>query len=157
AEQTLEPARVPGWLRGVLPPAFVTVGAALALLAALAADGLSLLELGWVGLFAFLFALSATGFFTALAGAFPGPSRKTGARSSPSEAPEPSAPLPRTALLMPIYHESAEQVFAAVAAMRESLLARPGGEAFEIFVLSDSRDPVLAAEEERAFRRVSAG
>ena len=66
------------------------------------------------------------------------------------------APLPRSALLLPIYHESAEHVFAAVAAMRESLSRTPGGEAFEIFVLSDSRDPMRAAEEERAYRRVVA-
>src|SRR6201999_2430556 len=65
-------------------------------------------------------------------------------------------PLPRSALLLPIYHESAEYVFAAVAAMRESLAATPGGEAFEIFVLSDSRDPGSAAAEERAYRRIAA-
>jgi len=64
--------------------------------------------------------------------------------------------LPRTALLMPIYHESAEDVFAALAGMRESLAALPGGKAFDVFVLSDSRDPETCAEEERAFRRVAA-
>lgn len=64
--------------------------------------------------------------------------------------------LPRTALLMPIYHESAEDVFAALAGMRESLAALPEGRAFDVFVLSDSRDPEICAEEERAFRRVAA-
>jgi membrane glycosyltransferase len=64
--------------------------------------------------------------------------------------------LPRTALLMPIYHESAEDVFAALAGMRESLAALPEGKAFDVFVLSDSRDPEVCAEEERAFRRVAA-
>src|SRR5690606_3906234 len=67
-----------------------------------------------------------------------------------------AAALPRTALLMPIYHESAEDVFAALAGMRESLAALPEGKAFDVFVLSDSRDPEVCAEEERAFRRVAA-
>jgi membrane glycosyltransferase len=57
---------------------------------------------------------------------------------------------------MPIYHESAEDVFAALAGMRESLAALPEGKAFDVFVLSDSRDPEICAEEERAFRRVAA-
>jgi membrane glycosyltransferase len=159
AEQALVPAAVPNWLRGLLVPASLTAAASLALLIALGADGLSALELGWTALFGFLFGLAAIGCFTALLGfsrrAPPGFSG-----SGVDEAARPAAatlePLPRSAVIMPIYHESAEQVFAAVAAMREELLACSGGEAFEIFVLSDSRDPALAAEEERAFRRVSA-
>ncbi len=66
------------------------------------------------------------------------------------------AELPRTAVIMPIYHESAEDVFAALAGMRESLAALPEGKSFEVFVLSDSRDPEVCSEEERAFRRVAA-
>jgi len=68
----------------------------------------------------------------------------------------PNTALPKTALIMPVYHESAEEVFAALAAMREALSAHPAAQAFEVFVLSDSRDPVLAAEEESAFRVVAA-
>jgi membrane glycosyltransferase len=64
-------------------------------------------------------------------------------------------PLPRSALIMPIYEEDAEHVFAGLAAMRESLAHTPGGQAFEIFILSDSRRPEQVAEEERAFRRVA--
>jgi membrane glycosyltransferase len=165
AEQRLVPASLPRWLRGLLAPLCLTASVSLALLIALGADGLSAVELGWSALFAFLFGLAGIGCFTALLG-FP---KRTPLGFSESDFSEsgvrgesalPAAlaqePLPRSALIMPIYHESAEQVFAAVAAMREELLACPGAEALEIFVLSDSRDPVLAAEEERAFRRVSA-
>jgi membrane glycosyltransferase len=153
AAQGLEPARIPAWLRGLLPPVFVTTGAALALLVALGGAGIGALELAWVGLFAFLFGLSAIGCCTAMLGL----GRQRGERPSVEPVlPAPAAPLPRSAVVMPVYHESAEEVFAALAAMRDSLLACPGAEAFEIFVLSDSRDPLLAAEEERAFRRVTA-
>jgi membrane glycosyltransferase len=161
AAQGLEPARIPVWLRGLLPPLFVTAGAALALLVALGGhglggqglngEGLGALELVWVGLFAFLFGLSAIGCCTALLGL-----GRRAPRPATPDAATSAGPLPRSAVVMPIYHESAEQVFAALAAMRQSLLACPGAEAFEIFVLSDSRDPLLAAEEERAFRRVTA-
>jgi membrane glycosyltransferase len=77
-------------------------------------------------------------------------------REAHPEAHDGALILPRTALLMPIYHESAEDVFAALAGMRESLAALPEGKAFDVFVLSDSRDPEICAEEERAFRRVAA-
>jgi membrane glycosyltransferase len=77
-------------------------------------------------------------------------------REAHDAEPDGALVLPRTALLMPIYHESAEDVFAALAGMRESLAALPEGKAFDVFVLSDSRNPEVCAEEERAFRRVAA-
>lgn len=148
SEQKLEPVRVPRWLQGLLPSLLLTGGTSLALLVALGSDGLGALELAWVALFAFLFGVGTVGFFTALRG--------VSSSSAPELKLEPNAPLPRSALVMPIYHESAERVFANLAAMRDALLSCPGGDAFEIFVLSDSRDPAIAAEEERAFRRVTA-
>jgi membrane glycosyltransferase len=158
--QEFERARVPRWLAGVALPALLTFGAAHVLWRSLARDGSHGLELGWVGLFAFLFFLAATGFSTAVLGYAARPrraSRKSehvDAGAAGIEGVEPA--LPRTALVMPIYHESAEDVFAALAGIRESLASLPGGEAFEIFVLSDSRDPEVCADEERAFRRVKA-
>jgi len=80
------------------------------------------------------------------------------ARPAPqAEAPlaEDGPLLPATAVIMPVYHESPSRVLAAAVAMREQLLHEPGTEHFEIFVLSDSRDPERAAEEERAVRRVT--
>jgi membrane glycosyltransferase len=151
-DQTLRPARVPSWVKGALAPALLTLAVCGTLLSALARDGIAFVELAWVALFGFLFGLSAVGLCTAAIGFVVLRRRK------PEALPQVGAiaPLPRSALVMPIYHESAERVFAAIAAMRESLAATPGGDAFEIFVLSDSRDPACAAAEERALRRISA-
>lgn len=147
-DQHLEPLRVPRWLLGLLLPFVLTSAATGALLAGMREGGLTPLEGLWATLFAFLFGFAAVGCCVAVYGFF--------ARSKRPEraASDALKPLPRSALLMPIYHESAEDVFAALAAMRESLENTPGGDAFEIFVLSDSRDAERAAEEERAFRRV---
>jgi membrane glycosyltransferase len=149
-DQSLGRARPPGWLRWLAALAVAVLAAA-----ALGVGGPSPLALAWGLLFAFLFGVSATGAATAALGFAV---LRRGARAQPA-AESPGAadgPLPRSALVMPIYHESAERVFAAIAAMRESLAATPGGDAFEIFVLSDSRDPGCAAAEERALRRVAA-
>ena len=70
-------------------------------------------------------------------------------------SPEADGPLPLTAVVMPIYEEDPERVFAALAAMRGALLAEGHGDAFEIFVASDTRDPRKAADEMRAWRRLA--
>jgi len=127
----------------------LTLLAAHALWSRLAADGGSVLEMCWTALFIFLFAQAAIGLATVVLGFF--------ARPPTQASAEPKQALPRTALLMPIYHESAEDVFAALAGMREALSGLAGGEAFEIFVLSDSREPGVCADEERAFRSVASG
>jgi membrane glycosyltransferase len=150
-DQTLRTADLPHWFKGAIAPAALTLAVTALLISGLAEGGLSVLELVWAALFAFLFGLSAVGLCTAVLG-FVALRRS----AEPQAAVQPSEPLPRSALVMPIYHESAERVFAAIAAMRESLAATPGGDAFEIFVLSDSRDPGCAAAEERALRRISA-
>lgn len=157
--QAFEPARLPRWLRGALPPLALTLAASYWLWHALRADGGNLLELGWVLLFAFLFGQAALGLSTAALGFVL--RRRERALTPPAASASPAAPAPaaalgRTALLMPIYHESCEDVFAALAGMREELSRLPEGSAFELFVLSDSRDPQVCADEERAFRRVSA-
>jgi membrane glycosyltransferase len=153
SDQSFSPARASSWFTASI----AKVGAAIALaalaLAAACARVASLLELTWWALFAFLLGLSAIGAATAAVGFF-APRRRATTPQLVSGGG--AAALPRSALLMPIYHESAERVFAAIAAMRESLAATPGGDAFEIFVLSDSRDPGCAAAEERALRRIAA-
>ena len=145
-DQSLKAARIPRWLRGLFPPMTMTAAAAGMMAIELARGGLTVAETVYTLLFAFLFALSAIGFCTALLGFL---------RRAPRRPPSPAEELPRSALVMPVYHEHPERVFAAIAAMRESLAATPGGEAFEIFVLSDSRDPGSAAAEERAYRRIA--
>lgn len=65
------------------------------------------------------------------------------------------APLPegRVALLMFLRNEDPERALARLAATRASLDATGEGHRFDVFVLSDSSDPAIAAEEERVFAR----
>ena len=57
----------------------------------------------------------------------------------------------RTALLMAIHDEDPDAVFRHLRATVESLDRAGSGEAFDVFVLSDTRDAVIAADEERLF------
>jgi len=170
-DQTLRALRVPRWVWGISAAGLATTTATVALLHELRADGLLMAEFVWIALFAFLFGCAALGCVTAVVGFFvsiAGLMRRntSGAASRPQMdvksvpvelvlPPATSPSLPRTALVMPIYEEDPERVFAGLLAMRESLSVTPGGDAFEIFVLSDSRKPEQVAEEERAFRRVA--
>ncbi|TGD97379.1 glucans biosynthesis glucosyltransferase MdoH [Methylobacterium nonmethylotrophicum] len=63
----------------------------------------------------------------------------------------------RTAALVAIHAEDAVAVFAAIRVMARSL-ARAGGDGrdLDIFVLSDTRDPEIAAVEAREFARIQA-
>lgn len=159
SEQKFGRPRFPGWVRGLVGPVTTTAVATLWLghwVQGL--RGLGLLELVWLGLFAFLFASAALGFFTALRGFV---ALREVRRTKEESLPGPTAAgeleqLPCSVVVVPIYHEDAAGVFARVAAMRESLEVHAAGAPFEIFVLSDSQDPLIAAEEERAFRRVTA-
>jgi membrane glycosyltransferase len=154
-DQTLRRAHIPSWALGLVPPVLITAAATTALLWTLADDGFSALELLWAGLFALLFGLGATGLSTAAIGFVQARRQHARRRRATTSVSHKPPALPRSALVMPVYHEDAEHVFAAVAAMRESLESVPGGEAFEIFVLSDSRIAERAAEEERAWRRIA--
>jgi len=150
-QQELRRMNVPGWMFGIGSVVLATLVATVALLRGLKVDGLTGAELLFAALFAGLFCLGGIGCAIAVVGFF-----TSFRRSAPAgQGRESQAPLPRSALVMPIYEEDAEHVFAGLAAMREALALTPGGEAFEIFVLSDSRRPEQIAEEERAFRRVA--
>ncbi len=151
--QAFAPFRAPRWLLGVMFALAVGGTVGLTLATNLSRNGLTIPELIFSTLCTFLFGFGAVGFWTASLGFVSSlRDRRAAAFTDPGKA----APLPRTALIMPIYHESPEHVFAALLGMRESLATLPGGDAFEIFVLSDSRVPERAAEEERAFRRIAA-
>ncbi len=64
-------------------------------------------------------------------------------------------PLPtlstRTALLVPVYNEDPQRTFAGVQAIVESVQATGQGACFDLFILSDTRRPEVAAAEEEAF------
>jgi membrane glycosyltransferase len=57
----------------------------------------------------------------------------------------------RTALLMPIYNEAPERIFAGLQAMYESLAATGALQHFEFFILSDTTNPEVWLEEEIGF------
>lgn len=57
----------------------------------------------------------------------------------------------RTAIVMPIYNESPSRVFAATAAIRESVEATGLGKHFDYFILSDTTNPDVWVAEERTF------
>lgn len=141
--QRLDGAR-PWWAIAPLAASAIGIGAGVLLLDA---TTVGVWTVGWAVLFGILVGLHAVAVLLALVGV---------ARSMrPKRWPESTGPLPRTALVMPIYEEDPERVFAALAAMREALIATGEANAFEIFVASDTQDPRRAADEMRAWRRLA--
>ena len=67
----------------------------------------------------------------------------------------PDAPLPhlatRTALLMPTYNEQPARIMAGLQAIDESLREIGAGDAFDLFILSDTTDPEIWIAEEAGF------
>lgn len=60
----------------------------------------------------------------------------------------------RTAILLPIYNEDIDLVFAGLKAMRASLAEEGAAAEFDYFILSDSTDPDVWLAEEVAWRRL---
>lgn len=69
-------------------------------------------------------------------------------------SPAPAKPVTRTALLMPLYNEDAEAAFGRLAALDASLARLGVSDAYDIFVLSDTRKAAIAADEDACFRRL---
>lgn len=112
-----------------------------------------------VGLFAITFAWIAFAAASAIAGLGRTALRPEPAEPQPGRAllPAPSeaaAGAERTALIMPVYNEDPATVFAALAAMAEEVALLPDAAAFEIFVLSDTRDPDIWIAEELALQNL---
>ncbi len=59
----------------------------------------------------------------------------------------------RTAVLFPVYNEDPHAVFTAAEVMAQALIEQAVDQT-DIFVLSDTRDPAIAAAEEQAFARL---
>ncbi len=72
-----------------------------------------------------------------------------------ARAPQDLAPLD-VALLVPVYNEVPWDVFGNAAAMLDDLAVRDGPHRYTLFVLSDTRDDAIAAQEWQGFERLRA-
>ncbi len=131
----------------------ITTLAALGLLASVfQPGGISPLKLFLLVLYAILFAWICVSFWTATIGFVICLTQRdryaistTGEQARTDAGVEPPA---RTALVMPIYNEDPVRVFAGLRAIYQSLVETGQHERFDVFVLSDTRDPDIWVEEE---------
>jgi membrane glycosyltransferase len=103
------------------------------------------LQIVLLGLFTITFAWIGFAALAALAGLLP---------LRPPRAA--ATPMGRTAILMPLYNEDPAPPAAALQAMAEGLIAAGAGRRFEVFVLSDTRDPDVWVRETAAIARLRA-
>ena len=134
----------------------LTVGqtalAAWSMTAVLPYHGSRPMEVAILVLFTLLFFWVSAGFWTAIMG-FVVLATGRDPHAISATAP-PDAPLPddaRTAIVMPICNEDVGRVFAGLAATHASLERTGGLGHFDFFVLSDSGDPDVRADEIRAW------
>jgi membrane glycosyltransferase len=139
-----------------------TTFGAMSLLNAVFQDGgLTPLELVLLVLYAILILWISASFWTAAIGfvrllmrAPDPPSPSPGADTAQVKADPPTrASGFRTALVMPVYNEDPERIFAGLRAIDQSLQETGRADGFEIFVLSDTRDPDIWVEEELQWRK----
>jgi len=132
---------------------FLTAGCASALLLdVLQANGLSGIELLGLVLFFALFAWIASALWTAIAGFAIQLAGRDPAGIQLSEV-DGRTLRTRTAIAMPVYNEDPRRVAAGLEAIWCSLAREPEHGAFDLFILSDTRDPGIAAEEEAMWQR----
>jgi len=114
------------------------------------------LELAILGLFAVLYAWIAVGFWVAVFGflvRLRGGDRYSLLQRHPDRDIE-SAPLARTAIVMPVYHEPVHWTFSGLKAVYRDLERKGQLDHFEFFILSDSRNPDTWVEEQEAWCRL---
>ena len=114
------------------------------------------LQYGQLALFALLSAWVVTGFVTALMGFWVSLRGDAHTLSAASVRNHPMNPDARTAIIMPICNEDVPTVFAGLRATCESLAATGHARQFDVFVLSDSYDPAIAAAEKSAWEDLRA-
>jgi membrane glycosyltransferase len=107
-----------------------------------------------VALFGLLFAWVAAGCFTAVMGFVVMLRGDRHALSARTAGNDPIPATVRTALIMPICHEDVPTVFGGLRATCESLRRAGALGAFDIFVLSDSSDPAIRAQEREAWEQL---
>lgn len=114
------------------------------------ADGVQAVDPPLILLYAILTLWLAHGFWLAMIGfAVLCGRRLRGGRAVAPDPGTPPAPADGpTAILVPVYNEDPGRVFAGIRAMLDSLDACGAGDAFEVFVLSDTRSPEIWLREE---------
>jgi membrane glycosyltransferase len=121
----------------------------------LAADGgLGLLDLLMVTLFALTTPMVALGFWSALIGTLllRFACDPIGTLVPATRRVRPGAPIrSRVAIVMPVCDEVPDQVLRHLRAVTQDLDASGEAAPFEVFLLSDTRDPAIAAEEAAGF------
>ena len=122
------PVRRARWVLVVWTSLATLLGTA-AFAASVAGDGWSLWDLCGVGLFAVLFGWIAFGFGTATLGLASVLRDPPTPAAFPPLTPAERKTLPATAVLMPVYNESPDEVLAGVRAMLEDLRGGRGGRA----------------------------
>ena len=114
------------------------------------------LQVGQLALFGLLSAWVVTGFVTALMGFWVSLRGDAHTLSAAAVRDDPMNPDARTAIIMPICNEDVATVFAGLRATCESLAATGHARQFDVFVLSDSYDPAIAAAEKSAWEDLRA-
>lgn len=139
--------------------ALLTVGTAAAFIVAFGhivlADGFQWTDAGLIALHAILTLWLVHGLWLAVAGFCVVVARRIrthlgrGAAASPPARRRGRGPLvSRAAITIPVYNEDAVRVFSGIRSMLEALDAAGQGDAFDVFVLSDTRDGDLWLREE---------
>ncbi|MAS94801.1 MAG: glucans biosynthesis glucosyltransferase MdoH [Verrucomicrobiales bacterium] len=102
-------------------------------------------------LFTILFGYLAFGFSHAAFGFFLRRFSPTAAKMPDSIGEPESDTVPRVAIIIPVYNEPVERVFAGLGAIFDSVMREPEHDVFDFFILSDSNQPEQWVEEEAAW------
>jgi membrane glycosyltransferase len=121
----------------------------------LAANGLNDLDRAGLVLFFVLFLWISTSFWTAIAG-FAVRLRGRDPAQLRLPAGAVGALRARTAVIMPIYNEDTARVAAGLESIWASIARLPERAAFDLFILSDTRDSRIGAAEEQAWAELVA-
>ncbi len=121
----------------------------------LATNGLSVLDIVHLAVFSVLILWLAQSFWTLTAGAGVVLARLLRAKPASTARPDAADLAGRVALVMPVYNEETERVFAGLKAMWLDLRrAAPDDRRFDLLVLSDTTDPDIWLAEIEAWRRL---
>ncbi|MEO1556475.1 MAG: glucans biosynthesis glucosyltransferase MdoH, partial [Pseudomonadota bacterium] len=139
--------QAPLWRIAVFAPAFITTALMVwGLHGVFASGGMSGLEYVLLTLIGLTFVWVTLAVSTVTVGLI--------GRLDPARQAAHAPPLD-VALLVPVYNERPSDVFGNAAAMLTDLARQTGGHRYTLFVLSDTRDEALAAQELRAFETLA--